>query len=130
MRRIFSNWKSRRRNNTIKAKGKGKQKGKHLSNGAGKHLLWLKYSGCIYNRSNFSPALFIGPTKSKSTLSDYDDVNSDDDEESSKEQKKKSADVSVPGTCIYFSKLLLSIYVLCIMKEVCHFMNTLYKYSE
>jgi len=40
MRRIFSNWKSRRRNNTMKAKGKGKQKGKHrLSNGAGKRLL-------------------------------------------------------------------------------------------
>ncbi|XP_011333353.2 PH-interacting protein isoform X2 [Ooceraea biroi] len=77
MRKILSNWKSRRRaNNAKKKKGKGKQKKrKHrLSNGT-------------------------GPSKSKSVPSDdddEDDVNSED-EESGKEQKKKSTDVFAPG---------------------------------
>jgi len=62
--------------------------------------------------SAFINCFITVPPKSKSAPSDYDDVNSDDDEESGKEQKKKSTDVSVPGTCIYFFKLLFSMYAL------------------
>lgn len=45
-----------------------------------------------------------GPSKSKSTLSDEDDIDSEDDyddEESGKEQKKKDFDISAPGTRVY-----------------------------
>jgi len=109
MRRILTSWKSaHKQSETKKTKPKGKKKQKNkkkktnLSNGTGKYLLLIT-DLCKHNAIKYK-FYCAGPSKSKSTLSDEDDIDSEDDyddEESGKEQKKKNFDISAPGTRVY-----------------------------